>query len=199
MKTNTVYSIAVIAIIAALLLTACSSPTKQGDLTMKAKDIVVIETSKGTIEVELNREKAPITVANFLRYANEGFYDGTVFHRVIPGFMIQGGGFTPDGSQKPTHDTIKLESNNGLKNTAGTIAMARTSIPDSATSQFFINVADNSFLDYAPSNYGYAVFGTVTKGMDVVTTIVSVKTSTRQGNGDWPVDDVMIKRVYLKK
>ena len=199
MKTNTTFSIAAIAVMAALLLTACSSPTKQGDLTMKAKDIIFIETSKGTIEVELNREKAPITVGNFLRYANEGFYDGTVFHRVIPGFMIQGGGFTPDGNQKPTHDTIKLESNNGLKNTAGTIAMARTSVPDSATSQFFINVADNGFLDYAPGNDGYAVFGTVFKEMDVVNAIVAVKTANRDGNADWPVEDVVIKRVYVKK
>ena len=199
MKTNTTFSIAAIAIIAALLLAACSSPTKQGDLTMKTKDIVVIETSKGTFEVELNREKAPITVGNFLRYAKEGFYDGTVFHRVMLGFMIQAGGFTPDGAQKPAGNSIKLESNNGLKNTAGTIAMARTSVPDSATSQFFINVADNGFLDYAPGNDGYAVFGAVTKGMDVVNAIVAAKTANREGNADWPVEDVVIKRVYVKK
>jgi peptidyl-prolyl cis-trans isomerase B (cyclophilin B) len=130
---------------------------------------------------------------------SEGFYDGTVFHRVIPGFMIQGGGFTPDGAQKPTHGQIKLESSNGLKNKVGTIAMARTSIPDSATSQFFISIADNGFLDYAPGNDGYAVFGMVTKGMDVVNAIAAVKTSTRDGNGDWPVEDVVIKKVSVKK
>ena len=163
------------------------------------KDTVVIETSKGTIEVQLNREKAPITVDNFLIYANEGFYDGTVFHRVIPGFMIQGGGFTPDANQKPTLQPIKLESNNGLKNDIGTIAMARTSVPDSATSQFFINLASNGFLDYAPGNDGYAVFGTVTKGMDIVNAIAAVKTGSRNGNGDWPVEDVVIKKAYVKK
>ena len=160
---------------------------------------VVIETSKGTIEVHLNRDKAPVTVDNFVRYANEGFYDGTIFHRVIPGFMVQGGGFTPDGTKKQTHDPIKLESDNGLANTAGTIAMARTSVPDSATSQFFINVANNGFLDHSSGNDGYAVFGTVTKGMDVVSAIVAVKTANRDGNGDWPVEDVMIKKVYVKK
>ena len=184
--------------VAALLLSACSpTANKQGDVTMK-KDVVVIETSKGTIEVQLNREKAPVTVDNFLRYANAGFYDGTVFHRVMPGFMIQGGGFTPDGTQKPTSEPIKLESNNGLKNVLGTVAMARTIVPDSATSQFFINVADNGFLNYAPGNDGYAVFGTVTKGMDIVNAIAAVKTSSRGNNGNWPVEDVMIKRVYVK-
>ena len=162
------------------------------------KDTVVIETSKGTIEVQLNREKAPVTVDNFLRYANAGFYDGTVFHRVMPGFMIQGGGFAPDGTQKPTNEPIKLESSNGLKNELGTVAMARTIVPDSATSQFFINVADNGFLNYAPGNDGYAVFGTVTKGMDVVNVIAAVRTSSRGENGNWPVEDVVIKRVYVK-
>ena len=166
---------------------------------MKAKDIVVIETNKGMIEVQLNREKAPITVENFLAYVNSGFYDGTVFHRVIPSFMIQGGGFIPDGTQKPTHEPIKLESDNGLRNDVGTIAMARTSIPDSATSQFFVNVADNGFLNYAPGNDGYAVFGRVISGMDVVNSIVAVKTSSRNGNGDWPVEEVVIKKAYVKK
>ena len=162
------------------------------------KDTVVIETSKGTIEVQLNREKAPITVDNFLAYVNSGFYDGTVFHRVMPGFMIQGGGFTPDGTQKPTNKPIKLESNNGLRNKIGAIAMARTPLPDSATNQFFINVADNGFLDYAPGNDGYAVFGNVTSGMDIVNKIVAVKTSSRGENGNWPVEDVLIKTVRIK-
>lgn len=189
--------LAIVAIIvAALMLAACTQ--KQGETQMKTGNVVVIETSMGTIEVQLDKEKAPITVANFLKYVNEGFYDGTIFHRVIPGFMVQGGGFTPDGGEKKTHDPIKLESANGLKNTLGTVAMARTSVPDSATSQFFINVADNGFLDFSSGNPGYAVFGKVTSGMDVVNKIVAVKTSTRSGNGDWPVEDVVIKKVYIK-
>ena len=186
------------AVVVALLLAGCSPSTQKGDLKMM-KDTVVIETGKGTIEVQLNREKAPITVDNFLRYANAGFYDGTVFHRVMSGFMIQGGGFTPDGTQKPTNEPIKLESNNGLMNKMGTIAMARTPLPDSATSQFFINVADNGFLDYAAGNAGYAVFGNVTSGMDIVNKIAAVRTSNRGDNGNWPVEDVVIKRVYVKK
>jgi cyclophilin family peptidyl-prolyl cis-trans isomerase len=176
-----------------LLLAGCS--TKQGD---KMGQIVVIETNKGNIEVELNAEKAPITVANFLRYANEGFYDGTVFHRVIPKFMIQGGGFLPNGSEKKTHEQIKLESKNGLKNVVGSIAMARTNVPDSATSQFFINLVNNSFLDYRPGNDGYAVFGNVVKGIDVVQSIGMVRTSSKGYNDDWPVEDVVIKKVYVK-
>jgi cyclophilin family peptidyl-prolyl cis-trans isomerase len=176
-----------------LLIAGCSN--KQGD---KMGQIVVIETNKGNIEVELNAEKAPITVANFLRYANEGYYNGTVFHRVIPRFMIQGGGFTPDGKEKPTHEEIKLESKNGLKNVVGSIAMARTNVPDSATSQFFINLVNNSFLDYRPGNDGYAVFGNVVKGMDVVQSIGIVKTASKSYNDDWPVEDVVIKRVYVK-
>jgi len=161
-------------------------------------EIVILETSKGVIEVELDRTNAPITVDNFLSYVNEGFFDGTIFHRVIPGFMVQGGGFLSDGSQKQTKAPIKLESNNGLKNVAGTIAMARTMVPDSATSQFFINVVDNAFLDYAPGNDGYAVFGKVIAGMDVVQAIEAVETSSNGENQDWPVEDVMIQKVYLK-
>lgn len=185
-----------VVIIAAFLLTACAK--KGSDDTMNGT-VVVLETSKGKIEITLNAEKAPITTANFLRYVNEGFYDGTVFHRVIPGFMVQGGGFTPDGGEKPTLSPIKLESNNGLKNEIGTVAMARTSVPDSATSQFFINVAKNNFLNAAPGNDGYAVFGNVTAGMDVANAIVAVKTSSRGPNGDWPVQDVIINKAYVKK
>lgn len=203
MKLNKVLTIIIIiAVAAAVFLAVNNSKSKtnqeQGDKHMNTAT-VIIETSKGNIEAELYPDKAPITVKNFLEYASEGFYDGTVFHRVMPGFMIQGGGFTPDGKQKPTHEQIKLESSNGLKNKVGTIAMALTSIPDSATSQFFINVADNGFLDYAPGNDGYAVFGKVTSGMDVVNKIVAVKTSTRGPNGDWPVEDVVIKKVYVRK
>jgi len=162
-------------------------------------EIVVLETSKGNIEIELDRANAPITVENFLSYVNEGFYDWTIFHRVIPGFMVQGGGFIQDGQQKATKDPITLESDNGLKNTLGTVAMARTMVPDSATSQFFINVADNGFLDYAPGNDGYAVFGKVVSGMEIVNAIEDVKTSSKGSNQDWPVDDVVITKAYVKK
>ena len=160
---------------------------------------VILETTKGTIEIELYPQQAPVTVANFLAYMNEGYYDGTVFHRVMQGFMIQGGGFTPDGSQKPTRDPIKLESNNGLKNDLAIVAMARTMVPDSATSQFFINVANNTFLNYAPGNDGYAVFGKVTSGMSIVNSIVSAKTGSRAGNENWPIEDIIIKKAYVKK
>ena len=148
--------------------------------------------------MELDKKNAPVSVENFLSYVSEGHYDGTVFHRVIDGFMIQGGGFTPDGEQKTTHPPIKLESQNGLKNSRGTIAMARTMIPDSATSQFFINVVDNAMLDYSQGNPGYAVFGKVVSGMEVVDAIKDVDTSTKNGMGDWPVEDVMIEKVYVK-
>jgi len=177
--------------------TASSSPEKE-NVPPTQSNIVVLETGMGNIEITLNPEKAPITVANFLVYVNEGFYSGTVFHRVIPNFMVQGGGFTADGTLKPTHDPIKLESANGLKNDVGTVAMARTNIPDSATSQFFINLVNNDFLNYAPGNDGYAVFGTVTAGMDVVNAIEEVKTATRGSNADWPVQDITINRAYVK-
>jgi len=162
-------------------------------------DHIVMETSKGTIEISLNRKAAPISVENFLSYVKEGHYDGTIFHRVIGNFMIQGGGFLPNGKQKATHDQIKLESQNGLKNKRGTIAMARTMVADSATSQFFINVVDNAMLDYAPGNDGYAVFGKVTSGMEVVDAIRDVATTSKSGMGDWPVEDVMIEKVYVKE
>jgi len=161
--------------------------------------VIVIETSMGNIEVELEMDKAPITTDNFMNYVESGFYEGTIFHRVIPNFMVQGGGFSPNGSQKSTLKPIKLESQNGLKNLRGTIAMARTNVPDSATSQFFINTKDNSFLDYAPGNPGYAVFGKVVKGMDVVDAIEKIKTTTKGYYEDWPVEDIIIKKVYVKK
>ncbi len=176
---------------------AASENMNTGENEMK--EIAVLETTKGNIEIELNRAKAPITVANFVTYVNEGFYNGTIFHRVISNFMIQGGGFTPDGTEKDTHAPIKLESNNGLHNGIGTVAMARTNAPNSATSQFFINVADNSFLDYAPGNDGYAVFGKVVSGMDTVNAIKSVETSTNGGSDDWPTEDVIITGAYMKK
>ncbi len=155
---------------------------------------VQITTNKGNIIVELNQEKAPITVTNFLSYVDEGFYNNTIFHRVIDGFMIQGGGFTENGTQKKTKAPIKLESNNGLHNKRGTIAMARTNIPDSATAQFFINTVDNDFLDYQAGNPGYAVFGNVVEGMNVVDAITKVQTGNRP-MPDWPVEPVIIESI----
>ncbi|MFA6073557.1 MAG: peptidylprolyl isomerase [Candidatus Woesearchaeota archaeon] len=161
--------------------------------------IVVLETTQGTIEVELNKDKAPISTENFLSYVKEGHYDGTIFHRIIPNFMVQGGGFLPNGTQKSTHAPIKLESKNGLKNSKGTIAMARTMVPDSATSQFFINTVNNDFLDYRSGNDGYAVFGKVVSGIDVVDKMNSVKTSNKGPNQDWPVEDIVILKAYIKE
>jgi cyclophilin family peptidyl-prolyl cis-trans isomerase len=194
---KTILILTISAILALMLLAGCS---KEGDTNVvNNKEIAVIETNMGTIEVELDRAHAPVTVENFISYANAGHYNGTIFHRVIRGFMIQGGGFTPNGAQKTTKAPIKLESNNGLKNTAGTIAMARTNVPDSATSQFFINTIDNDFLNYAPGNPGYAVFGKVISGMDVVAKIEGVRTTTKMGMGDWPSQDVIITGVHIKK
>ncbi|MFH0863235.1 MAG: peptidylprolyl isomerase [Candidatus Altiarchaeota archaeon] len=161
------------------------------------RKIAVFETTLGKFEVELDADKAPVTVENFRSYVKSGHYDGTVFHRVIPTYMIQGGGFTKEGVQKSVRLPIKLESNNSLKNTAGTIAMARTNAPDSATSQFFINVKDNPFLDYSPGNPGYAVFGRVISGMEVVETIRALNTSSRGQFANWPVEDVVIVKAYL--
>ncbi len=154
---------------------------------------VVIETSMGKITVELDPAKAPITVENFLKYVDEGFYEGTIFHRVIPTFMIQGGGMEPSLKQRRAHDSIQNEATNGLKNLRGTLAMARTSAPHSASSQFFINVADNSFLDYpGQDGWGYCVFGKVVDGMDVVDKIKDVPTATKGGHENVPVQDVVI-------
>jgi peptidyl-prolyl cis-trans isomerase A (cyclophilin A) len=156
--------------------------------------MVVLETSLGRIRVELDPENAPVTVENFLKYVNSGFYKGTIFHRVIDGFMVQGGGFTPGLKKKTTsYPPIKLESRNGLKNKKYTVAMARTSDPGSATSQFFFNVVDNPRLDYPnPDGHGYAVFGKVVEGFEVVDKIRSVKTSTSGQYLDVPVDPVLI-------
>lgn len=161
---------------------------------------VSLETSLGVIVLELDAEKAPVTVANFLQYVRDGHYDGTIFHRVISNFMIQGGGFTPNMQQKPTRASIPLESRNGLRNTTGTIAMARTQVPDSATAQFFINVKDNDFLDQANSRdgHGYAVFGRVVSGMDVVEKIRTVPTSRRGMHSDVPVTPVTIIKATLE-
>ena len=164
---------------------------------MAESNVVVMETSLGTIKIELDPEKAPLTVQNFLAYVDEGFYDGTVFHRVIPNFMIQGGGFEPGMRQKKTKASIRNESSNGLSNARGTLAMARTSVPDSATCQFFINVKDNAGLDRAQSQdgVGYCVFGRVVEGMDVVDAIKRVATTTRSGHADVPQQDVVLRSV----
>jgi len=160
---------------------------------------VKLETAKGDIVIELNRKAAPVTVANFVRYVDEGFYDGTIFHRVIPGFMIQGGGHSLDMSEKPTRAPIKNEAANGLKNTRGTIAMARTSQPNSATSQFFINHGDNAMLDYGSPRdpNGYAVFGKVIKGMGVVDAIAVGATVVRGREKSFPVKPVVIKKAMI--
>ena len=180
------------------LICGCDKGTKntkvEGETVESQSNIVRLETSMGTIVIELDRQAAPVTVKNFLEYAESGFYDGTIFHRVIPGFMIQTGGFTNNLERKKTRNPILNEAKNGLSNKRGTIAMARTSDPNSATSQFFINHKDNTPLDYAAGgNPGYAVFGKVTEGMDIVDAIAAVKTATRNGMDDVPVEPVVIK------
>ncbi|MEX1058348.1 MAG: peptidylprolyl isomerase [Natronospirillum sp.] len=161
----------------------------------------VMKTSMGTVTLELFEDKAPITVANFVKYAQEGFYDGLIFHRVISNFMVQGGGFEPGMSQKPGGEAIKNEANNGVANEVGTIAMARTMDPHSASNQFFINVSDNSFLNFSSETmegWGYAAFGKVTDGMDVVNQIKAVKTGSKGGHQDVPVEDVVIESLTVE-
>ncbi len=170
-------------------------------LFSKQDPVVVMKTSMGVIEIELYPDKAPVTVENFLKYVDSGFYDGTIFHRVINNFMIQGGGFTTAFKEKQTFSPIINEANNGLSNSRGTIAMARTSDVNSATSQFFINVIDNTYLDYkspTAQGYGYCVFGKVIKGMDVVDKIKEVATGTRGYYQDVPKKDIVIKSVKRK-
>jgi cyclophilin family peptidyl-prolyl cis-trans isomerase len=162
--------------------------------------MVEMRTSLGTMKIELHPDKAPTTVENFLQYAREGFYDGTVFHRVISGFMIQGGGFTPDMSEKETRAPIENEASNGLKNVRGSLAMARTGDPHSASSQFFINTVDNPFLDFTAETvqgYGYAVFGQVVEGLETLDAIKKVSTASRGGYDDVPVDPVVIESVRV--
>jgi cyclophilin family peptidyl-prolyl cis-trans isomerase len=160
---------------------------------------LVFETSLGNFEVELFEKEAPISAKNFLDYVDDGFFDGLIFHRVMPGFMIQGGGFEPGMKQKKVKAPIKNEATNGLKNERGTLAMARTNVVDSATAQFFVNLVDNEFLDHTgPSNYGYAVFGKVTSGMEVVDQIAKVKTTNRAGHQNVPADDVVITKAARK-
>jgi len=190
MRSNKIQSI-VLCLFLAMLGTTAMSDTQPK---------VQFETNKGTIVIELNQEKAPVTVENFLSYVKSGFYDGVIFHRVIPNFMIQGGGFTPDMQQKSTQENIENEANNGLKNTKGSIAMARTSAPHSASSQFFINVKDNSFLDFTsetPQGWGYAVFGQVIDGIEVVETIENVTTGIVGPYSDVPKEAVIIEKASV--
>jgi peptidyl-prolyl cis-trans isomerase A (cyclophilin A) len=154
--------------------------------------MIRFQTTLGDFTIELLPKEAPISVENFERYVREEFFDGLIFHRVIPGFMIQGGGLTPDMGQKDNHDPIKNEATNGLKNLRGSLSMARTNDINSATSQFFVNLKDNDFLDHKPGSYGYAVFAKVVDGMDVIDEIAAVKTGRRRGHDDVPVEDVLI-------
>jgi len=168
--------------------------------TPKANPRVTLETSKGNIVLELYPDKAPKSVENFLQYVRSGFYDGVIFHRVIPGFMIQGGGFNADMTQKPTKGAIQNEADNGLHNDRGTVAMARTGDPHSASAQWFINVADNHSLDHkgkTQQGWGYAVFGKVVEGMGAVDAIVAVKTTTKGPYGDVPVEPIVIKKATV--
>jgi cyclophilin family peptidyl-prolyl cis-trans isomerase len=153
--------------------------------------MIRFETSKGPFTIELFEKEAPVTVANFLKYVDAGFFDRTIFHRVIPGFVIQGGGFTEDLTQKSTQPPIKNEADNGLKNTRGTLSMARTNDINSATSQFFVNLKDNDFLDHSRGNFGYAVFARVTEGMDVIDKIAAVETGRKRGFEDVPLEAVV--------
>ncbi len=187
---------AFVSMVIVVLAFGCQAHNKpaEADKIVQERIMVTLETTKGNIVIEVNETAAPVTSANFLRYVQEGFYNGTVFHRVIPDFMIQGGGFAPDMKQKQTHELIVNEAKNMLKNTRGTVAMARTNDPDSATAQFFINLVNNDYLNFSgPRNPGYAVFAKVVDGMDVVDTIAEVKTASKQGHQDVPVEPVIIK------
>ena len=160
--------------------------------------MITLKTNMGNIVIELDEEKAPITSENFTQYVKDGFYDGTIFHRVINNFMVQGGGFEADMSQKETRATIKNEAKNGLSNEIGTLAMARTNDPHSASAQFFINIADNKFLDYpGQDGWGYCVFGKVAEGMDIVNKMKGVTTTTRMGHQDVPEENIIIEKAEV--
>lgn len=184
-----------------IILTLITTPILAMDNIMtEAQNKVKISTSMGDIIIQLDPKKAPVSTANFLTYVAEGFYDGTIFHRIIPDFMAQGGGFDTDFKQKQTHAPIKNEANNGLKNKLGTVAMARASAINSATAQFFINYKDNSFLDYidaTPEKYGYAVFAVVVSGIEVLEAMAKVKTENRQGHQNVPKVNIVINKVSL--
>jgi peptidyl-prolyl cis-trans isomerase B (cyclophilin B) len=185
-------------LLTAILLTGLAVFSSAEDV--EEATVITLKTTKGDIKIELNEEKAPKTVANFLGYVERGHYTGTIFHRVIPGFMVQGGGFTTNMVQTPTSETVENEANNGLKNLRGTIAMARTQAPHSAGAQFFINVKDNGFLDFrSPTmqGWGYAVFGKVVEGMDVVEEIEGVKTGRSGPHSDVPLEPIVINEVIV--
>lgn len=186
----------------ALALAVTTVGTVAAESPAKGNPKVLVSTSLGDMTIELYPDKAPITVKNFLAYVEDGFYNGTIFHRVVPGFVIQGGGFTAEMEQKAVKAPIKNEAGNGLKNEAGTVAMARTSVVDSATSQFFINLKNNDFLDHrgeSPAEFGYAVFGKVVAGMDVARKIEAVKTENRGVHQNVPVEPVLIKSIAVLK
>ena len=155
--------------------------------------MIRFETSHGGFTIELFEKEAPLTVANFNQYVDDGFFEGTIFHRIVPNFVIQGGGLTADFEQKKTRAPVRNEADNGMQNLRGTLSMARTDAPHSATSQFFVNLTDNDFLDYRPGNHGYAVFGRVVEGLDVIDRIAAVRTGRRHGHTDAPMEDVLIK------
>lgn len=191
MKTTTKKTLLLSSLLLALSTNAIA--TEKADATKCSNPVVELTTSMGKIDIELNQIKAPISTANFLNYVNSGFYNGKIFHRVIPGFMVQGGGFDSKMNEATNYKApIKNEANNGLSNARGTIAMARTNDPDSATAQFFINSVDNKFLDYSSNNAGYAVFGHVIQGMDVVDKISAVKTEDKSMYQNVPVTPVVI-------
>ena len=191
-------SLAAVAAVLTLGAFSLSAQTPTPAPAAKPNPRVTLDTSKGKIVVELFPDKAPKTVANFLQYVKSGFYNGVIFHRVIPDFMIQTGGFTPDMTQKPTKGQIKNESDNGLHNERGTLAMARLTEPHTASSQFYINLKDNSrSLDHSPRGWGYTVFGKVVEGMDVVDAIATVRTATKGQHGDVPVEPILIKKASI--
>lgn len=185
-----------------LLTTTLSFATEKNMSDTSQPSKVKLTTSLGAIVIQLNTEKAPVSSANFIKYVNEGFYNGTIFHRVIKDFMAQGGGFDTGFKQKTTHEPIKNEADNGLSNSRGTLAMARTSDPNSATAQFFINYKENSFLNHTsptPSGWGYAVFGEVVEGMDVVDAMAKQPTGNRGGHQDVPKTDIVIEKAEVLK
>jgi cyclophilin family peptidyl-prolyl cis-trans isomerase len=187
-----------IVLLAAAMMAGDSGASSAAATAPRKAPRVVLETTRGNIVIELDAEKAPLTVKNFLDYVAAGHYDGTVFHRVIPDFMIQGGGFTADMAQKPTKSTVKNESNNGLRNARGTIAMARLPHPDSATAQFFINHGDNASLNAKSGADGYTVFGKVVEGMDVVDAIAKVRTGNKGQHQNVPVEPITITRARVQ-
>src|SRR3989338_6022881 len=181
-----------------VLVAGCNTQDKVTEGKKMNINIVAFETNMGNFEIELYPDKAPITVRNFIGYVNDGFYDGLIFHRVIDGFMVQGGGFTPDMEEREGNEPIKNEADNGLKNGKYTIAMARTNVVDSATSQFFINTADNTFLDHGTGDFGYAVFGKVISGTDTIDKIEAVPTTSAGMFQDVPANPVIITKAYVK-